>query len=85
MDEDLPANTKDVNIDLKSTTKKPLSIDSQYKSKKIFGKCCIAAKQGMGHSDYCKNSPNYDPKVYDPRIGAGGLPTDPFAPAGKYL
>ena len=49
------------------------------------GKCCIAAKQGMGHSDYCKKSPNYDPRVDDPRIAADGLPIDPFAPSGKYL
>ena len=46
--------------------------------------CCIAAKYGMGHSDYCKKSPDYNPNAH-PHNTKDSLPSDPFAPSsGKY-
>jgi len=70
--------------DIKDVTTKSvdnLSKNSQYKLNKTFGVCCISAKQGVGHSDYCKNSPYYNKNILNPD-DIDKLPNDPFAFSG---
>ena len=46
--------------------------------------CCIAAKHKMGHSDYCKKSPDYNPIAAQSHNSKDRLPADPFAPSGQF-
>ena len=78
-------NSKSLSKDKPAASSKALHGNSQQMPTPTLtpslGICCVSAEHGVGHSDYCLKSPNYNPKAKDPRKIKRSLPADSFAPS----